>query len=185
MFKDENITNKIPKYFTLMGKDEFLIYLNNETFIKSILQIPIINVRAILRFLRVGSISYTDLYIGKYDRSDRNKLQEDINRRNKLSKVQQSEILSEHQRNYLWKIVKLCKTKQVKLILINAPIYDAQKYGSPDKLNNFYDTYLKGIKYWDYSGYPLPDSCYGDVEHLNYKGAIIFSSYLRDNLQSK
>jgi hypothetical protein len=185
LFKDEFITNKIPKYFTLMGKDEFLIYLNNEAFIKSTLQIPIINVRAILRFFRVGSISYTDLYIGEKGRLDRNKLQEDINRRNKVSKSQQSEILSEHQRNYLLKIVELCKTKQVELILINTPIYDAQKYGSTDKLNNFYDTYLKGTKYWDYSGYPLPDSYYGDIEHLNYKGAEIFSSYLRDSLQSQ
>jgi hypothetical protein len=185
MFQGEFIASKIPKYFNLMGKDEFLICFNNETFIKSVLQIPIINVRAILKFLRAGSISYTDLYIGGYHRDDRYKLQEDINRHTKVLKSQQSEILSEHQRDYLLKIVELCKTKQVELILINTPTYNAQKYESTDKLNDFYDTYLKGTKYRDYSGYSLPDSCYYDIGHLNYKGAEIFSSHLRDSLQSK
>jgi hypothetical protein len=28
------------------------------------------------------------------------------------------------------------------------------------------------------SATPLPDSCYGDIGHLNYKGAEIFSKYL-------
>jgi hypothetical protein len=68
------------------------------------------------------------------------------------------------------------------LILINTPVYKPEIYESIDKLNDFYDTYLSGVKYLDYSAFPLPDSCYGDIGHLNYKGAQIFSKYLQENL---
>jgi hypothetical protein len=53
--------------------------------------------------------------------------------------------------------------------------------GDPVKSKEFRDTYLPGIKYVDYSAFPLPDSCYGDAVHLNYKGAEIFSKYLQEN----
>jgi hypothetical protein len=185
MFSDEIIADKIPAYITLMSKEELLIYLNNETFIKSILQMPQKNLKSILKFIQTGNISHTDLNIGKYLRLDRDNLQEDINNYNKISTYQQNEILSEYQTNYLLKIAALCKTKQVELILINTPMYNVHKYGNIEELNNFYDTYLKGTKYLDCSGYSLPDSCYGDVGHLNYKGAEVFSLYLRDNLQNK
>jgi hypothetical protein len=36
----------------------------------------------------------------------------------------------------------------------------------------------------DYSTFQLPDSCYGDVTHLNYRGARIFSQYLQERFSA-
>jgi hypothetical protein len=30
----------------------------------------------------------------------------------------------------------------------------------------------------DYSNFSLPENAYGDIDHLNYRGAEIFSKYL-------
>ncbi|MDR2414458.1 MAG: hypothetical protein LBD64_05695, partial [Odoribacteraceae bacterium] len=85
------------------------------------------------------------------------------------------------QKEYLLKIVDLCRSRNVELILINTPTYKPEKYGNLDKLRAYYNTYLPGVKYMDYSAFPLPDSCYGDISHLNYKGAEVFSKYLQEN----
>jgi hypothetical protein len=40
------------------------------------------------------------------------------------------------------------------------------------------------VKLIDYTTMYLPDSCYADIEHLNYRGAEVFSSYLKKHLAS-
>ncbi|MDR0371726.1 MAG: hypothetical protein LBH80_07760, partial [Prevotellaceae bacterium] len=47
-----------------------------------------------------------------------------------------------------------------------------------------HDAYMPDVKYMDYSTFQLPDSCYGDVTHLNYRGARIFSQYLQERFSA-
>jgi hypothetical protein len=121
------------------------------------------------------------LGIGAYFKLDRNKLQEDITMLNEKRTEKEKANLSLYQSEYLLKTVNLCKSENVELLLINTPIYKPEIYGDIDKLNEFYNTYFSEVKYLDYSAFPLPDFCYGDIGHLNYKGAEIFSKYLQEN----
>ena len=41
------------------------------------------------------------------------------------------------------------------------------------------------IKFYDFKDMELPDSCFGDLDHLNYKGAKVFSEYLEKEILHK
>ena len=112
---------------------------------------------------------------------DRNKLEKDIELRETNIFAHEEEL--GYQFDYLMKIVELCKIYNVELILINTPTYKSEIY-SNNTLQSYYNRYFSQIKYLDFSDFVLPDSGYGDIEHLNYKGAEIFSQYLEDNYES-
>lgn len=83
------------------------------------------------------------------------------------------------QYKYLKKIEKLCNEKGIEFILINTPKYKNQDFFDNKKFDSLRKTVIPEIKYFDFSDFPLADSCYADQKHLNYKGAAIFSEYLR------
>jgi hypothetical protein len=91
---------------------------------------------------------------------------------------------SEYQLEYLLKIIELCNNKDVELILFNSPTYNSKKYGDLSLLADYYNTYFSNITYLDFSSFVLPDYGYGDIGHLNFKGAEIFSQYLKNNYGS-
>jgi hypothetical protein len=181
---DKIILQSLPLYFFLMGKQELLIYKGNVTFFFAILKIPVRNIRAVLKFMIANTISYRDLNIGAYNRSNREKLQINIirvdNNTRDFDLENKEDEYSLYQLDYLLKIVALCKERNIELILINTPIYNSDKYGYKDKLADYYENNFSGVKYLDYSDFSLPEEGYGDIGHLNYKGAEIFSSYLED-----
>jgi hypothetical protein len=136
----------------------------------------------ITKFITNGNVSYTDIEAGRYWKLSRDKLQEDIARSDEhvITRIG----FSPYPRKYLLKIADLCKSKDVTLILINVPIYKPEIYGNTDDVDAFFNTYLQGTIYADYSAFSLPDSCRGDIGHLNYKGAELFSQYLQEHLST-
>ncbi|GHV81019.1 hypothetical protein AGMMS49944_28100 [Spirochaetia bacterium] len=172
----------IPIYFFLLNKEDYFVFKDNSAFIMSILDIPVKNVRAIFKYIMTRNISYKDLHIGAYQKLDRDKLQADISsQENNSVPADIQEEYSQYQLDYLLKIVNLCKEKNVELILFKSPTYKPEKYGSGEQLLYYYNKYLEGVKFIDFSGYPMPDYGYGDIGHLNYKGAEIFSNFLNEN----
>jgi hypothetical protein len=185
IFGSEFMDNKIPYYFALLDKEVISVFANDKVaFIKAIVLHP--PYRIIFKFItKKGSISYEDLNIGAYKKLDRDKLQENIAINANNKQIENKEMnISLYQKEYLLKIIDLCKSRNVKLILITTPTYKPEMYGTIDKLNDYYNTYLSGIKHVDCSDFLLPDSCYGDISHLNYKGAEIFSKYLQENFST-
>ena len=100
--------------------------------------------------------------------------------------------VSQFEKKYLDKIVKLCQDNDIKLILINTPkrneILSYSKYGMKE-FYEFYDNYYYNIDFLDFSRFSLPESDYGDFVHLNTLGAKRFSTYLNntkmDSLKKK
>jgi hypothetical protein len=182
IYSEGAIKNKIPHFLTLLDKEDIAIFANKKiSFIKAILRPPY---KLALKFLiKRSQISYKDLDIGQHVKIKWHKLQEDIVRNNNKQTVEETGI-SFYQKEYLLKIINLCKSKNVELILINPPVYKPAIYWNINKLNDYYNTYLSDIKYLDYSAFSLSDFCYGDIGHLNYKGAEIFSKYLQENFGS-
>lgn len=84
----------------------------------------------------------------------------------------------------LKKIIASCQQKGKKVYLIRSPLHD--RYEDYD----FESTYQKirkenfsDIEYLDFSKFRLQDSEFADLEHLNYKGAKIFSTWFNGLLQ--
>lgn len=80
--------------------------------------------------------------------------------------------------NYLSLMIDFCKEKGKKVILIRSPQHERYSGYSNEKI---YRAILKekfaDIEYLDFSGFPLSNIEYGDLEHLNYKGAHVFSEW--------
>ncbi|MDR0543758.1 MAG: hypothetical protein LBG30_00195 [Odoribacteraceae bacterium] len=178
IFRESAMNYKIPLHLSLMDKEDLSLFSHRKLMlIKSVLNLPY---RDVVRFiLRGGKASYRELNIGRYLRLERDKLQEAIARREETSGERG---LSIFQRDYLQKIAGLCKSRGAELILMTMPLYKPEVYGEMEKLNAYREAYLPDAKYMDYSAFPLADSCRGDIQHLNYKGAAVFSEYLRDHL---
>jgi hypothetical protein len=173
----------IPNYISLITTEELSVFMNNQTFYSAIVKMPLKCIRTIVKFLVKHTLTYKDLYIGGYLKLDRDRLQRAIELEQVENTMNSKIEYSEYQINYLLKIVDLCAEKDVNLILFNSPTYNAQKYGNLQALDDFYNTYLTGTEYLDFSNFALPDYGYGDIGHLNFKGAEIFSKYLESNYE--
>ena len=189
LISNEAIRNHVPGYFFLMGKDEYVFFRNNPAFFVSILRIPFINIRKILVFvIKKGVMSYKDFKLGQYSKANGYYLPQAIEKQEENLKNRENVKTDEfpsyvYQTRYLQKIIDLCKEKNVELILFNSPTYRPDRYANNKQLMEYYNTYLRGTRYMDFSDFPLPEYGYRDIGHLNYKGAEIFSRYLRDNYE--
>ncbi|KAA6348109.1 hypothetical protein EZS27_004458 [termite gut metagenome] len=173
---------KVAFYISLLGKEEFAVYKDKGALFQAILQTPVRNVNAVIKYFRKGNNNYTykDLRVGSYLRLDRDRLQVEMEIWEKNKDKKRNEEESPLQKRYLQKIANLCNEHNVKLILVNTPVYQSKKYDdNVDKLYEYRNKYLRQADLFDYSNFSLPDSCRGDIAHLNYKGAKIFSEYLQ------
>jgi len=182
IFGEGYIKSKIPRYIYLFNKEEYLFMMKKRAFYSAVLKFPIYSKNIVYKFLTKRSLIFTDLQIGGYLWLDRDKLDEDI----KLSKNIETDKYeySKYELNNLFKIVELCIQHNVELILLNSPTYGYETYGRKTFLANYYKQYFPTIKYLDFSDFTLPLYGYGDIGHLNYKGAEIFSRYLEKNFET-
>lgn len=84
---------------------------------------------------------------------------------------------------YLDKIIRLCRTRNVELVLVRSPLHP--KY--PGTKNEPEFKKLLAVKYQhvhflDFKNFPLRDGEFADLEHLNFKGAKRFSAFFNELL---
>ncbi|MDR0422049.1 MAG: hypothetical protein LBH72_03445 [Proteiniphilum sp.] len=176
-FSKMYMADKIPHYLTLLEREDIAVFSGEKaSFIYAVLQSPFL-------FFKEKIFNQAST-IGAYFESHRNKLQVDIMRRNRKADRERDANISIYQKTYLLKIAELCKSKDVELILLNVPMYKPEVYGEKELSDDFHEAYMPDVKYMDYSSFPLPDSCYGDITHLNYRGARIFSQYLQERFSA-
>ena len=88
--------------------------------------------------------------------------------------------IAEYQINYLYKIAELCNQNEIELFLVNTPVSTQYYEAIPQNyIDNFY--YIASTvdaTLLDFHDSSLPDSCYGNADHLNYYGAAEFSLLL-------
>lgn len=183
LFGDISVTEFIKNYNYLLTWEErsVLIKNNPKAYFKGLTKSVFTNLMIFARNL----ISHHDISFlgnfGGYLFLDRNKLQEDIEMADnyRIEPLNKSMI----QEKYLNKISLLCHQKSVHLILLNTPKYPVYKEAINENIRLNWIAVRETLKkdsLLDFSSYLLPDSCYGDMTHLNYKGAEVFSRYLND-----
>lgn len=83
---------------------------------------------------------------------------------------------------YLHRIVDFCKSRNLTLIGLNTPVYNARDYFDMDNYENLKKTQFQSLEVWDYMDAEIPDDCRRDVNHLNRKGATMFTEMMRERL---
>ena len=100
------------------------------------------------------------------------------------------ETVSSHSINYLTQIIEHCQANGKRVILIRSPLHDKYAWYKNELTfkavlaNNF-----ENIEFLDFSKFPLKNSEFADFEHLNSKGATVYSTWfgslLRNNILEK
>jgi hypothetical protein len=184
LFQDQFVIEKIKYYNYLLGNPEktMIIKHNLISFLRGSVESILNNFMVLLKSYSSEGLNRKIINFGGYEYIEKYKLQEDI----KLNSF------SEHrfekgsiQEMYLKMISQLCRQKSIRLVLFDTPKhkYFATRFDKETK--NYWLSLHKSLpqdSLLDLSMFILPDSCFYDMDHLNCKGAVIFSRYLNEKL---
>ena len=139
-------------------------------------------------------LKYVDVFLGKecnihkmnnlggYLYLYRDKLELDIKKRGNIKyKTTQFDYLSCY---FLDATVRFCKKNGIKVIFLFPPQHRKCPLDST-YYKQFYNAHYSDIPFYDFRDMSLQDSCFGDLDHLNHKGAAVFSEYLERNVFHK
>lgn len=184
---DEFMTNNYQKYSSFMTyADNFLLLKNNPS--------------SFMNALIVSTTTKANRLFGnKFDRSNeldgyrylqRDKTDSLIKSNPYLTERAISEkrsrlgdSISEINLIYLDKLVDFCQQQGKKVFLIRSPQHDKYDlYATELTYKHILNTRYKNVEYLDFSNFPLSNAEFGDLEHLNYKGAKRFSEWFAELL---
>ncbi len=182
-FNNNDERQFLPYYFGVLTKEDWLhIMQNRPDALRALFdwhQI-LLPYKAYLHHTSV-----TDIDQGGYSPLYRDKLATDIQEREKDNIDDSVFEPSTEQTTYLDEIIALCKEKNIKVILLTVPSYPTADYAIRNKkMNRYIYSRYPDIEHWDYEFIQMPDSCYGDIDHVNYRGADIFSGIINNRLKA-
>lgn len=124
-----------------------------------------------------------DLGVGGYEYLLRDKLQLDI-KKNKDHHLKQNDpdSVSEGIIHYFRKMMTFCNSNGITLIFMSTPKH--KEVWNKRAYREIHSKYFPEIPLYDFTEITYPDSCYGDVVHLNYRGARVFSEQLAQGFDS-
>ena len=187
LYSDEFIIEKIQYYNYLLDAPEkrFLMKNNPKAYLKGLVKSVFNNLISVLKSYAKESSGSKLTNFGGYKFLVRDKLGadpgEDVGNQAAIQKSYQQE-------KYVKMISELCRENSIRLVLFNTPKHRSYYENVGEEiLQIWWDTriYLERDSLVDLSTYALPDSCFGDFSHLNYRGAEEFSRHLNEILYPK
>lgn len=182
VFSDEFITEKVQYYNYLLGPSErSLLFSNNpRAYFKGMMKSVFNNISSILQASSKPKSPGQLINFGGYKYLIRDKLQADpgadLYNEGPVKKSIQQE-------RYLKMVSEICRKHSISLILFTTPKHKSYTDNLDEANRQLWlevRNSLASDSLLDLSRYSLPDSCFGDLSHLNYKGAAQFSRYLND-----
>ncbi|WP_460219704.1 hypothetical protein [Psychroserpens sp. MEBiC05023] len=87
---------------------------------------------------------------------------------------------------YLKKMIDLCNLKSINIQFVRSP-YHSKFIGRKYEVlfQKYREKHFKDIVFLDFKDFILEDSEYGDLQHLNYKGALKFSKWFENQINRK
>lgn len=180
------IVEKVRNYNYLLEKHErqFLFKSNPSAYLNGVVKSVIRSIETTAKSFATGGHGNSIPDFGGYKRLDRDKLSQDPGQETGgVEPVKQSRT----QIRYLRMISELCQQYSVKLVLMNPPKHRSYIESLNPQIRQLWldvRNSLPSDSLLDLSGFMMPDSCYGDLSHLNYRGARVFSEYLNEILVS-
>jgi hypothetical protein len=186
LFSDEFVIEKIKSFNYLLNySDKSLLIKNNpKAYVKGLMKSIFSNFQAFIKSFSPEDFNGRIFNFGGYKYLVRDELQKDIEM-NMFKK--QSFEKGLFQEKYLKMISQLCQQKSIKLVLFNIPKHNSYNTNISEEIKQNWLSVRNSLSkdsLLDLSALNLPDSCYGDKMHLNYKGAKLFSNYLNEKLNS-
>jgi len=180
---DKYLSYRYPKYASVMNLND-LIFLSRKN-LKQIINNQSTTFKKNIHFILnkdENYIKYVDW--GGYLYLIRNKTDSLVNLslKDTIDKDYIPE-LSEKNLLYLTKTIEICANFGVNVYLIRCPLHE--KYSALSYENEFQKilkTKFNNIEFLDFKDFPLENSEFGDLEHINYKGAIKFSLFFNQLL---
>ena len=183
---DYFMVEKVQYYNYLLSKPEkvSLLKINPRAYLKGVAKSAEKNIESILLdYLKENHSKFIPNF-GGYKYLVRDKLDVDPG----LSELnKQNVIQSPYQVKYLVMISELCHQKSVEMVLLYPPQYKSYIESVNKEIKrNWIDMRwsLPLDSLLNLSGLTMADSCYGDLTHLNYRGARVFSEYINKLLNS-
>jgi len=94
-----------------------------------------------------------------------------------------SNAISAYNLKYLQKLIDYLTSLNKRVFLIRSPLHDLYEgYSNEEQFQELRKTDFSGIEFLDFSKFALENSEFGDLEHLNYKGARKFSLWFNQLL---
>lgn len=81
--------------------------------------------------------------------------------------------------------MRILPRKNIRLIFLNTPIYNAEKYLDTSYFYKVLNEKFPDIELWDYMKLDIPDSHREDINHLNEQGARVFSLIIAKRLEGQ
>ena len=173
LLSDVQLQERLRIYFPLLEIEDIEFLLTNKS--SQLLIAPFSQVLLPVYLVMKGRYVY-----GGYKDLNHNVLGQAL-KNNKRIEINQKYFTECHfEKVFLLKIVEFCSKKDIKLIIVQTPIHKTIQ-GNQKQLWKFYNKYLSGVSYVDFSKLELSDDCYGDLVHLSPKGALYFSELIKDN----
>jgi hypothetical protein len=180
LFDELNFIEKIRGYWPLINISSISEYVTNVSFSKRVYfelvpELLYQTFYTIERFVLLGKSPF----IGGYTESENNiKIKLGLEGTDSLNMklISKDTTISELQLYYLNQIVYLCNKENVKLILLNTPLFNGAKLENLQKVKGEY----KVLDYGDL--FKNNTSLFADFVHLNRYGAEIFSDTLVNKL---
>ena len=91
---------------------------------------------------------------------------------------------------YLKKIISAVRQNGDSIYLVRIPLHPKyDRLGNEAKFREILNQQLGGVEFLDFKDFPLPDTDFGDLEHLNYRGAkkysMFFNQLIREGLLNR
>jgi hypothetical protein len=100
-------------------------------------------------------------------------------------KIQTDSNISNTNIKYLVKIIEMCRKNGNQIFLVRIPLHPKyQRLGNESRYRDILNHELGDVDFLDFKDYHLKDSDYGDLEHLNYRGAKKYSLFFNKLLKS-
>lgn len=171
IWKEKYMVNRFPKYSPFMNNYDKLVLAQNN--LSGYLNSTSLSLKQNFSRLLEQNFSYSKS-IGGYRYLVRDKTDSLLNNI-KISK-EKNILISEINLNYLSKLIRFCEQQGKNVILIRSPQHKKHLgYSNELTYQKIRNNRYSSIEYLDFSNFPLKNSEFGDLEHLNHKGAKIFS----------
>jgi hypothetical protein len=169
---DKYMSNRYPTYSSFMDLEDNLLLLANNP--SSYLNALSVSIKKKLGRIIDNDLDFTNK-IGGYLYLDRNKT-DSLFKQVKFEVETKETVVSAHNLIYLDKIIDYCANYDRKVILIRSPLHIGYNgYSNESIYKDILNTRYANIEYIDFSNSHLLDFQFGDLEHLNFKGATMFS----------
>ena len=175
IWKENYMDYRYPKYSPFMNFTDKMVLVKNNLY--GYLNSTSLSLKENLGRVINQNYSYTNS-IGGYLYLERDKTDSLVNTINENSSLLEFDEVSEYNLKYLSKTIDLCEEQGKRVILVRSPQHPKYPgYSNENIYQEIRNNLFPSIEYLDFSKFPLANSEFGDLEHVNHKGAKVFSRW--------